>query len=165
ETAVAALEAGKHVLVEKPVARQVSEIQRLEQAARKAGRVCMPAHNYIYTPALERAKRLIGEGRLGKVGSLWGIYNIFHSAEIAKNYSGPLREVCVHHSYSLLYLLGRPERLTATVSSVHYKELQQQDQVMIVAEMPGGAIANLWCSFSANDRANDPWTVLYKVIG
>ena len=36
---------------------------------------------------------------------------------------------------------------------------------MIVCQMPNGAIANLWCSFAANDVTSDPWTVVYKVLG
>ena len=53
----------------------------------------------------------------------------------------------------------------ATVSSVHYKKLTCEDQAMLVCEMPGGAIANLWCSLAAKDLTSDPWTIVYKVLG
>jgi hypothetical protein len=43
--------------------------------------------------------------------------------------------------------------------------MQDEDQVMLVCEMPDGALANLWVSFAASDRTSDPWTVLYKVLG
>jgi predicted dehydrogenase len=125
----------------------------------------MPAHNYIYNPALARAKRLIENGKLGKISSLWILYNIYHAEEVAARYGGVLRAVCVHHAYSLLYLLGRPRRLMAVVSRVHYKRLKCEDQAMIVCEMPGGAVANLWCCFAAKDLTSDPWTVVYKVLG
>ncbi len=59
ETALAALRAGKHALIEKPVADTVGELEQLKQTAHEQGRVCMPAHNYIYVPSLRRAKRLI----------------------------------------------------------------------------------------------------------
>jgi predicted dehydrogenase len=36
---------------------------------------------------------------------------------------------------------------------------------MLVCEMPGGAVANLWCSFAASDPTTNPWTVVYKVLG
>ncbi len=165
KTAVASLKAGKHVLVEKPVAWRANDIKRLQSAAEKANRVCMPAHNYIYNPSLQRAKRLISEGKLGRVASLWVLYNIFHPERVAAIYGGVLRAVCVHHAYSLLYLLGRPSRLTATASKVHYRELTCEDQAMIVCQMPNGVIANLWCSFAAKDLTSDPWTVVYKVLG
>src|SRR6202030_1485283 len=57
-TALASLNAGKHVLIEKPVAESKEDIARLQAAAQQSGCVCMPAHNYIYVPSLQRAKRL-----------------------------------------------------------------------------------------------------------
>jgi len=164
-TALASLSAGKHVLVEKPVAESKEDIARLQEAAKRSGRVCMPGHNYIYVPSLQRAKRLIQNGKLGKIASLWILYNIFHSEDVAAIYGGVLRAVCMHHAYSLLYLLGRPERLSSMTSRVHYQSLQCEDQAMITCAMPDGALANLWCSFAANDPTNDPWTVIYKVLG
>ncbi|MGH9402360.1 MAG: Gfo/Idh/MocA family protein [Terriglobia bacterium] len=165
EVALKSLKAGKHVLVEKPVAWRIADIKRLRTAAKRANRACMPAHNYIYNPSLQRAKRLIDENRLGQIASLWVLYNIYHSEEVASRYGGVLRAVCVHHAYSLLYLLGRPRRLMATASKVHYRRLVCEDQVMIVCEMPNGAIANLWCSFAAKDLTSDPWLVVYKILG
>jgi len=164
-TAVACLNAGKHVLIEKPVASSRDEIAILEEASKRADRVCMPAHNYIYVPSLQRAKRLVESGKLGKIASLWVLYNIFHSEEVATIYGGVLRAVCMHHAYSLLYLLGRPRRLSCMTSKVHYEALQCEDQAMITCEMDNGAIANLWCSFAASDPTNDPWTVIYKILG
>ncbi len=165
ETALASLKAGKHVLLEKPIATSREEIATLSEAARSAGLVCMPAHNYIYVPSLQRARQLIQSGRLGEIASIWILYNIFHPEEIAAIYGGVLRAICVHHAYSLLYLAGRPESLVAMRSRVHYQKLDCEDQVMIVCKMPGGAVANLWASFAANDTTNDPWTVTYKILG
>lgn len=164
-TALASLNAGKHVLIEKPVAESKEEIASLQEAAKRSGRVCMPGHNYIYVPSLQRAKRLVQDGKLGKIASLWILYNIFHPEEVASIYGGVLRAVCMHHAYSLLYLLGRPRRLSSMTSRVHYENLQCEDQAMITCEMPDGALANLWCSFAANDPTNDPWTVIYKILG
>lgn len=163
--ALKAMQAGKHVLVEKPVATTVSEIHRLRAAAKKSGRICMPAHNYIYVPSLLRAKRLIGSKKLGRIAVLWILYNIFHSEEIASRYGNALHAVCIHHAYSLLYLLGRPISVMASLSNVHYKKLNFEDQAAVTCELPGGAMAHLWCSFAVNDPTNDPWTVVYKVLG
>ena len=163
--AIDCLEAGKHVLLEKPVAENHAGIAELQAAASKAGRVCMPAHNYIYAPSIRRAKRLIDGGNLGKVASLWILYNIFHPEEVAAIYGGVLREVCTHHAYSLLYLLGRPRRLMAMTSRVHESKLTCEEQAMTVCEMENGAIANLWASFAANDPTSDPWSVVYKILG
>jgi predicted dehydrogenase len=163
--ALASLRAGKHVLIEKPVAKTRSEIEVLLEEARKSNRICMPGHNYIYVPSLTRAKRLIENGKLGTIASLWILYNIFHQEEVAAIYGGVLRAVCMHHAYSLLYLLGRPKRLSSMTSRVHYQRLTCEDQAMITCEMSSGALANLWCSFAASDPTNDPWTVTYKILG
>jgi len=164
--ALKAMQAGKHVLIEKPVALTTREIRQLQASAQKHRRVCMPAHNYIYVPSLQRAKRLIAEKKLGQIAALWILYNIFHSNKIAAQCgSGVLRAICIHHAYSLLYLLGRPVRVSATVSNVFHKELKFEDQAAVTCEMPGGAVAHLWTSFAVDDPTNDPWTVLYKVLG
>lgn len=163
--AITCLERGKHVLLEKPVAEAQQGIAQLKIAVKKAGKICMPAHNYIYAPSVRRAKRLIEAGKLGKIASLWILYNIFHSEQEVARYGGVLRAVCTHHAYSLLYLLGRPCRLIAATSQVHDRKLACEDQAMIVCEMKDGAIANLWSSFAAGDPTSDPWTVLYKVLG
>jgi predicted dehydrogenase len=165
EDAMAALKAGKHVVIEKPIAETASEIAMLERAAAAAGRVCMPAHNYIYMESVIRMRRLIAEGRFGQLASIWILYNIFHSEDIAIRYGGVLREVAVHHAYSLIFLAGRPVKVSAHKSRVHYEKLDAEDQVMLTCEMPNGAFANLWVSFAASDPTSDPWTVLYKVLG
>lgn len=164
-SAVACLRAGKHVLLEKPVVETLDDITLLQIVAQETGRVCMPAHNYIYTPSVQRAKRLLQSGKLGGIASLWILYNIFHPEEIAAAHGGVLRAVCNHHAYSVLYLLGRPRRVMAMASRVHYTQLACEDQAMIVCEMENQSIANLWCSFAANDPTTDPWTVLYKILG
>jgi predicted dehydrogenase len=164
--ALKALKAGKHVLVEKPVAMTIGEIRRLQIAAKKHRRVCMPAHNYIYVPSLHRAKRLIAGQKLGQIAALWILYNILHPEKILAQYGhNVLQAVCVHHAYSLLYLLGRPVRVSAVTSTASPFKLKFSDQAAITCEMPGGAIAHLWCSLAINDPTNDPWTVLYKVLG
>ena len=67
EIVVAALEAGKHVLCEKPLANTLEEAQEMLTAARKAGTVAMVNFNYRRVPAVQFAKRLIDEGRIGEI--------------------------------------------------------------------------------------------------
>jgi predicted dehydrogenase len=67
EIAVAAAEAGKMVLCEKPLARNAAEGQAMVEAAERAGVPTMVWYNYRRMPAVTLAKRLIGEGRLGRV--------------------------------------------------------------------------------------------------
>ncbi|MGW7463442.1 Gfo/Idh/MocA family protein [Streptomyces xantholiticus] len=68
EIAIAALEAGKHVLCEKPLANSVAEAEAMVAAAERArenGQLAMVGFNYRRVPALTYARRLIAEGRLG----------------------------------------------------------------------------------------------------
>ena len=63
----AALEAGKHVLVEKPLTASVAEGQKLADLAQQSGRVLMCDHTYCYTPAVQRIRQLIREGEIGEI--------------------------------------------------------------------------------------------------
>lgn len=65
--ALAALEAGKHVLVEKPLADRKVEARRMVEVADARGLVLMIDHTYCYTPAVTRIAELIGEGELGEI--------------------------------------------------------------------------------------------------
>lgn len=62
-----ALECGKHVLVEKPLATTVAEVDILARSADQRGLVVMAGHTFIYNPAVRYVKRLIDAGELGDV--------------------------------------------------------------------------------------------------
>ncbi|MBN2562038.1 MAG: Gfo/Idh/MocA family oxidoreductase [Phycisphaerae bacterium] len=62
-----ALDAGKHVLVEKPMARSVAEVERIAAAAKKAQRVAMVGHTFVFNSAVRHLKRLIDSGEIGHV--------------------------------------------------------------------------------------------------
>lgn len=84
EIAIAALEAGKHVFCEKPLANTVSEAQAMVAAAEQAsakGVRSMVAFNYRRVPALALAKRLVEQGRLGTIRRLW---HTFRGAGVAR---------------------------------------------------------------------------------
>lgn len=165
DVATACLRAGKHVLIEKPVGQTVDEIDGIRALANERGLVAMPAHNFIYQATLEKARTWISDGRLGTMASTWVLYNLFHPEDVAARYPGVLRQIGVHLSYSLLYLHGRPVRVSATSTRVHYESLDQEDQIMLVCQMADGSIANLWASFAASDPTSDPWTVVFKGLG
>src|SRR5262249_12814169 len=74
EMAIAALAAGKHVLCEKPMARNLEECEAIMAAAQKARGVHMVCHNYRRVPALVLAQRLVAEGTLGRIYHFRGRY-------------------------------------------------------------------------------------------
>lgn len=160
-----ALRAGRPVLVEKPVATTVAEIKQMKMMAEQAGVPCMPAHNYIYDPSLQRARRLIETKDLGRLCMTWIVYAIHHSEHLAARYPDVLHQILPHHLYTLLYLGGAPRRLSATRSRLHYEHLERDDQVALQVELADGSLAHLFASFAFDDLTSQPWTFLVKVVG
>jgi predicted dehydrogenase len=74
EIAIAALEAGKHVLCEKPLANTLEESREMLDAARRAGTTNMVCFNYRRAPAVQLAKRLVEEERLGEIRHWRAVY-------------------------------------------------------------------------------------------
>jgi predicted dehydrogenase len=67
DLASAALAAGKHVFVEKPLAGSVAQSLELIEIARRADRVLMPGHTFLYSPPVNLVKTLIDSGELGDI--------------------------------------------------------------------------------------------------
>ncbi len=65
--ALEALEAGKHVLIEKPMASAVDDAERLVKRARELGLTLMVDHTFIYSPPVKKIKELIDSGELGDI--------------------------------------------------------------------------------------------------
>ena len=78
--AVAALDAGKHVLVEKPAARSLEELGRLEAAAARSKRLVRIGFNHRYHPALMKAREIVDEGHIGPLMFVRGRYG--HGARV-----------------------------------------------------------------------------------
>jgi predicted dehydrogenase len=74
EIAIAAAEAGKHILCEKPLAMTLEQSERMLQAVKKSGAVHMICHNYRFAPAVQFAKKLIQDGRIGKIHHIRATY-------------------------------------------------------------------------------------------
>jgi predicted dehydrogenase len=114
--AIAAVEAGKAVLCEKPLANTVPDAERMRNAAVAAGVVHMVCHNYRRAPAVALARRIVEAGRLGRLHHWRGTYLqdwIVDPAfprvwrlEKAKAGSGALGDIASHSIDLARYLVG-----------------------------------------------------------
>ena len=116
---IRALEAGKHVLCEKPFAVTVAEARAMEQAARRAGRVVMEAFHYRYHPLFARLRTILAAGEIGEVRHLEAHFcipilrrnDVRYSAALA---GGALMDAGCYPVSLLRHLAGaEPEVITA----------------------------------------------------
>jgi len=77
EWAVRALEAGKHVLCEKPLALAVDDVDAIAQAAERNGRICAEAFMYLHHPQILRAVEMARGGVLGQLELVNGSFSFF----------------------------------------------------------------------------------------
>ncbi len=123
DAVVAALAAGAHVYVEKPMALSVAECETMTRAAAAANRQLCVGHNWLYSPAMLQARQLIAKGRFGAVVQASASFNYdvrrnpsFGQYHWSKNLPGGLAEdLAVHQIGALVRLIGAP-RLTYAVS-------------------------------------------------
>jgi len=163
--ATLAMRAGKHVLIEKPVAADLDELNALKRCAEENQVILFPGHNYIYEAGLQRSRRMLDEGRLGKLVAIYIHYHIHHPENVAERYPGVIRHILSHHGYILRYLGGNPTAVSAMKSVVHYEHFQGEDLAMVNLRLEGGALAHFCADFAADDNSSDPWTFVVKVIG
>jgi predicted dehydrogenase len=110
-----ALLAGKHVLVEKPLATTAADAEALAELAEERGLVLMPGHTFLYSPAVNKVRALIDSGELGE------IYFVTSSRMNLGIYQpdGVVNDLAPHDLSILLYWLGRPvSQVSASGSTV-----------------------------------------------
>jgi predicted dehydrogenase len=127
EIAVAAAEAGKHIICEKPIARTAEEARQMVEAANRAGIINMVAFNYRRTPAVALAKKYIDEGAIGRVLSFHGTYYQDWSADrrtpLAWRFkksaagSGALGDIGSHSLDLARHLVGEIASVTAILQT------------------------------------------------
>ncbi|MEM9141636.1 MAG: Gfo/Idh/MocA family oxidoreductase [Bacteroidota bacterium] len=162
---IQAAKAGKHVLVEKPAASSIAELEQMQKAVTENAVKCMPVHNYIYETGIQRAKSMIESGKLGQVTQFYMMYNIHHAHEIRARYPGVIRQILTHHCYTMLYLAGKPKTISCLTYTSDATLAPQENVAMANIQMENGSLSHLCASFANDDHAGDPWTCIIKVIG
>jgi predicted dehydrogenase len=138
-----ALEAGKHVFVEKPPAMRAVEMDELVALAVEHDRVLMPGHLLLYHPGVLKVKELIDQGELGDVLCVYG--NRVNLGIVRSN-ENALWSLGVHDLSVILYLLDEdPELATAQGSASIHPGVE--DVVFCFLRFPSGKIAHMHLSW------------------
>lgn len=165
EYTIKAARAGKDILVEKPAASSIQELEKMQKAVSEAGVKCMPVHNYIYESGILRTKSMIENGSLGDITEFYMMYNIHHADDIRVRYPGVIRQILTHHCYTMLYLAGKPKTISCMKHTVDSTLAPQENVAMANIQMENGTLSHLSASFANDDHAGDPWTCIIKIIG
>jgi predicted dehydrogenase len=138
-----ALEAGKHVFVEKPPAMRAHEMEELYALSADRGLVLMPGHLLLYHPGVRKLKELIGSGALGEVLCIYG--NRQNLGKIRRDESA-LWSLGVHDLSVILYLVEEePDEVFAHGNS--FLTPGVEDVVFCYLRFPSGKIAHMHLSW------------------
>ncbi len=156
EIASAALAAGKHVLCEKPLARNVAEAERIVDAARASGKVLKTGFNYRHLPHIRKAKELVEGGELGELsfmrchfghGGRPGFEKEWHTDPEASG-GGVLLEQGIHVMDLIRYLLGEPVRVLGQRSNFFWNLREVEDNCFCLFETKNRQIAQVHVSWT-----------------
>jgi predicted dehydrogenase len=145
---LAALEAGKHVLVEKPLAASVADCDRMIDAAERTGRILMVGHICRFNPRYAIARQRVAAGEIGQVVSMYARRNIpaARSASVLQKI-GPLLGDGVHDTDLMLWISG--QRIESAYALTHStRHLKHPDLGWAMYRFAGGAIGvieDVWC--------------------
>ncbi|MFP7492396.1 Gfo/Idh/MocA family oxidoreductase [Terribacillus saccharophilus] len=174
---IAALEAGKHVLCEKPMATTLEEADAMIAAQKASGKLLLIAHNQCFVPSHQKARKMIKDGDLGKIYSFrttfghggpeqWSIdgkNSWFFDKE--KAYIGALGDLGVHKSHLIEFLLDEPiQEVAAFVDTLAKPYADVDDNAVAVLRTKSGIIGTLTASWSYVAE-EDNSTIIYGEKG
>jgi predicted dehydrogenase len=139
-----ALEAGKHVMVEKPLATTAADAQELVDLADRQGLVLMPGHTFLYSPAVNKVRALIDSGELGE------IYFVTSSRMNLGIYQpdGVVNDLAPHDLSILLYWLGQRVSMVSASGSTVFQD-GVPETAFLTLSFEHGATANIQLSWLA----------------
>ena len=146
----ASLEAGKHVLVEKPLARTAAEAADLVDIADRRGVVLMPGHTFLYSPPVNKVHELINQGSLGE------IYFVTSSRMNLGKYQpdGVICDLAPHDISILLYLLDAPVTQVSAPARSIFRE-HNPEVAFLTITFEGGVTANVQISWLAPRKVRE----------
>jgi predicted dehydrogenase len=138
-----ALEAGKHVLVEKPLALSAAEAAALTRQAERASRVLMVGHTFEYNPAVIKMRALLDSGELG---DLWYLHSQRVNLGRIQNDINALWSIGPHDVSIANYLIGAAPRWVSA-RGARYLHTELEDVVFATLGYDSGVLAHLHVSW------------------
>ncbi len=155
EMAIAALQAGKHVWCEKPMAPRLGDAERMAEAARASGRIAILGYNYIQSPAVRYIRGLLDDGTIGAVNHVRVEMDEDFMADPEQPHSwrseasagyGALDDFAVHPLSLIATLLGRPASVFGEMSKPYAdrphadgrRAVETSDIATALLRLPGG---------------------------
>ncbi|SFA81725.1 MULTISPECIES: Gfo/Idh/MocA family protein [unclassified Bacillus (in: firmicutes)] len=170
---IAALNAGKHVLCEKPMATSQDEAKSMIVAAKNSGKKLMIAHNQRFVPSHQKARKLIENGEVGKIYSFRTAFGhggpegwsadgkeswFFKKSEA---FIGAMGDLGVHKTDLLRFLLGEEiVEIGAFVETSAKEKADVDDTAVCVLKTESGIIGTLAASWSYVSK-EDNSTIIY----
>ncbi len=159
EIAVTALEAGKDVICEKPIARTLDEADAMIAAAERAGRRLLISMPQVHFPAVARAKELLEAGEIGR--PFLAVFEVYDDevarmsdpehwkGDLDRAGGGVLIDAGYHAVYDMLHLLGRPRAVTAMCRSlVVHTEGTGEDTAAVALDLGDGLLGVIVVTFA-----------------
>jgi predicted dehydrogenase len=155
EMAITALEAGKHVLCEKPLARTPEECRQILEAAEKSGTFLATGFNYRFYPSILKARDLFDAGLIGEldyIRSYSGYTAADHDHDWLHDYNvmggGALRDNGIHLIDLTTYFLGDVEEVKGVASNAVWGFQGCEDNGFVLMRNTAGNIASLQASWT-----------------
>ena len=172
EVALAAIEAGKHVLVTKPMEATLAACDRMIRAAEARGRLLAVDVERRFSPAVLGLRRAVRDGRLGRVLGGEVALKIRRTMDYFRegggwrgtrrlDGGGVLSNQAIHHVDEAVFLLGPPARVRAEVRTQTHA-IEAEDLAAAVWEFAGGAVLTLLATTS---YPHDTWCRRLELFG
>jgi predicted dehydrogenase len=147
----AALEAGKHVLVEKPITDNIATAEELGALAERQGRVLMVGHVFVYNNAAQAVKRCLDEGRLGRIYYISMVRTNLGPIRVDVNSAWDLAS----HDISLANYWLEAEPISASAVGGAWINPGVEDAVFATLRYPSDIAVNLHVSWLNPRKARD----------
>jgi predicted dehydrogenase len=144
DLAMRALSAGKHILVEKPMARSVAEVDEIGRLATEKNRVAMVGHTFLYNAAVRYVKKLIDSGEIGDIRY---IYSQRLNLGRIRSDVDALWNFAPHDISIIQYWLGDPTPLSVVRRGIDYIQSNVDDVVFLNIIYPNKIMANIHVSW------------------